>query len=85
LTVALSGTVALGKEASGQPLQSAAPVISIDEEMRGWLCFSAPSRAQLMTQTINSHKKVIGSNMAIGLLSGNREFNTARLYILDLL
>lgn len=79
LKAARSGTVALGKEAIGQPSQSISPVISIDEETVSWLCCSALSRVQIETQATNSHKKLTGRNVAINLLSGKRDINTAKI------
>jgi hypothetical protein len=78
LNVVRSGPVASGK-ASGQPSQSAAVSMAIDEDRMGWWCFVALARAQIETQATNSHKKVIGSNAAINLLSGKRDINTAKI------
>jgi hypothetical protein len=78
LNVVRSGPVASGK-ASGQPSQSLAVSMSIDKERMGWWCFAALSCAQIDTQATNSHKKVIGSNAAINLLSGKRDINTAKI------
>jgi hypothetical protein len=78
LNVVRSGPFASGK-ASGQPSQSAALSMSIDEERMGWWCFAALTCAQIEIQATNSHKKVIGSNAAINLLSEKRDINTAKI------
>jgi hypothetical protein len=75
LNVARSGAVALGKEAKGQPSQSGAFFISIEEETINWFCFSALSRVHIEMQAMNSHKKLIGSNAAINLLIGKSAIN----------
>jgi hypothetical protein len=78
LNAVRSGPVTSGK-ASGQPSQLAAVSMSIDEDGMGWWCFAALDCAQIETQATNNHKKVIGSNAAINLLSGKRDINTAKI------
>jgi hypothetical protein len=64
-----SGILALGKEVSGQPLQSDASFIAVGEETWLFECPSVLSRAQIETQATNIHIKLIGSSAAINLLS----------------
>jgi hypothetical protein len=75
LNVTRSGAVAFGKDASGQPWQSGACLISVisnAEEIGGRSCVSPLSRPQLETQATNSHKKLIGNTAAINILSRSR-------------
>jgi hypothetical protein len=45
----------------------------------GRWCFAALICAHIETHATKSHKKVIGSNAAINLLSGKRDINTAKI------
>ena len=79
ITVPRSGAAAFGKEVSGQPSQSGALFMSIDEEVVSGLEVSALSLAQIETQATNNHKKHIGSSAAMALLISERLINIIKI------